>query len=542
MSRPNPVYLTGFLVAVLLALGGVSIFKGALLIGKHEGDTMHLLQIIFRMAEGQWPHLDFMTPIGILAFLPIVLFVDLGYGVGFSILLSQVLVALVLIPAVVWVGYSRLSPLLALLFGLIIMVLALALVHGEAQRSISISMHYNRWAWAIAFLAITIAVLPVRARENQVIDGILVGLFMVTLVLIKVTYFAAFAPGVILAMVLRKQFRALAFAVAAGFVVVLIFTAFAGVAFWTSYLGDLLTVSGSDIRQRPGEPFGAVLGAPKYIGASLIGIIGVILLRQAREAVGGLVLLILLPGFYFVTFQNFGNDPQWLWLLAVLLLSLRPEGDVRNGFGWDMRNALTMTAVATMALGAPSFFNLVYSPFRHVGIDITEYKPMLPQQQLHHDLRTLDIRAVRVDGRVALDGPGSGLEAYAVPAKRKEYTRLAGERLPLCEIELGMVAWMDTIVSDLKKAGLAEGKRLFAADVFSSHWLYGSFEPLERGAPWYYGNLSGIESADYLLVPLCPVSPKVRKQILGAVETREDLRMTEIRRTPLYILMEFEKN
>ena len=96
----------------------------------------------------------------------------------------------------------------------------------------------------------------------------------------------------------------------------------------------------------------------------------------------------------------------------------------------------------------------------------------------------------------------------------------------------------DAVTRDLEEAGLAEGKRQLAADLFSSYWLYGSLERLEGGAPWYYDGLPGFESADYLLVPFCPVSHDLQVMILKAVTERGTDDLREIRRTPLYILFE----
>ena len=56
------------MLAVLAVEAGISMWRGQLLVGKHEGDMLHLLEIVFRMADGEWPHLDFMTPIGFMAF------------------------------------------------------------------------------------------------------------------------------------------------------------------------------------------------------------------------------------------------------------------------------------------------------------------------------------------------------------------------------------------------------------------------------------------------------------------------------------------
>jgi len=537
MGRANPTLLLGFFVAVIVALCGASLLKGGFYIGKHEGDTFHLLQIVFRIADGQVPHQDFMTPIGVLAFAPIALFVAFGYGIGLSIILAQTLVAVVFLPAIWWVAYSRMRGILPYMFGLIVLVLITALVHGESERSISISMHYNRWAWAAAFIAIAAAILPVNGRERPRIDGVIIGLAMIFLLLTKVTYFAAFAVPVLVAMLARRSLVALIYAIATGLAGVAVVTMIAGLGFWPAYFGDLLTVALSDIRPQPGDAFGAVVGAPAYLGGSLTVIAAVVFLRQSREAVGGLVLLLLTPAFFYVTYQNFANDPQWLLLLGVLLLALVPRMDIRNGLGWDMRAALKMTAAVAFALAAPSFFNMAYSPFRHFRVDVAEYAPLLPRSAQHGDIFTTNIRAARTNTKGRLAVQDNGLAAYAEMADNPEPTVFKGETLPTCELLIGLPAWFDVIVTDLEAAGLADGTRIFAADLFSSHWLFGTFEPLINGSPWYYGGLPGIQSADYLLVPLCPIIPELRQQILAAVD-EAGLNFSEIRRTSLYILYE----
>lgn len=538
MSRPNPATLFGFLVVLLLILGGVLIAKDGLYIAKHEGDTLHLMQIVFRMASGEWPHLDFMTPIGALATAPIVFFVDQGFGIGHAIIYSQVLMAAALLPAAWWIGTSRLGPWLAYFFGAVILVLALALVHGEANSSVSVSMHYNRWAWALAFIAIAIALLPPVHRNSPLVDGVLLGMSLASLAMIKVTYFAAFAIPILLALVLRRHFKTLLVSIVVGLIALAIITVFAGVEFWRAYFIDLLRVALSDVRPNPGRPFGAVIGAPLYLGGSLVAIGSVIALRQAGEDVGGVVLLLLAPAFFYVTYQNFGNDPQWLLLLAVLVLAFRPAAGVVNNFGWDMRSTLGILGAITLAFSAPSFLNLAYSPFRHLAADAESYSPMLPRGGVHADLYTKTVRAYRADGKIALDEPGGGLEAYVDLAERDEIGTLLGETLPRCELQLGLTAWFTAIVTDLEEFGHADGSRIFAADLFSSHWLFGDLEPLENGAPWFYGGLPGFKSADYVLVPLCPVSIEVRSKILKLIEDAPDVALTEVRRTPLYILLE----
>ncbi|MCB1357425.1 MAG: hypothetical protein KDK53_13310 [Maritimibacter sp.] len=537
MTRPSPALLAAFLVAVTAALAGVSLAKGGLYIGKHEGDTLHLLQIVLREARGQWPHLDFQSPLGVLATAPIALFVRLGAGVGHAILYAQALAAVVALPAIWWVAASRFKGASAFLFGALVLVLILALVHGEADRSVSISMHYNRWAWALAFLAIAAAVLPgAEDMRAPVADGLVIGGAFALMALIKITYFGAFLVPVAVALLGRRSWATIAVALLTGLVIALIFTILAGTpTFWLAYLRDLLTVMASDVRPKPSLPLKAVIGAPAYMGGSLVLLAGVVLLRQSGRTLEGLVLLLLVPGFFYVTYQNFRNDPQWLWLLGFLLYALRPERERLIAGGLEARQALLVASVAAAAFAAPSVFNLAYSPFRHLVADPARFVPMLPGSGPHTDLQTPRIRALRVDAKIAMDGPGQPFAAYYDPELRDYQLTFGGETWADCQTELGTVAWYESLAADLKASGLLEGKSLFAADILSSFWLYGAGEPLPGAAPWYYGGLPGWEAADYLLVPICPMSIAVRKLVLDEV-IASGTPLTEVRRNDTYVL------
>ena len=53
MSRSNPfVFAIAMLIFVAL-FGGASLMQGGLYIDTHEGDTYHLMDILFRMELGQ---------------------------------------------------------------------------------------------------------------------------------------------------------------------------------------------------------------------------------------------------------------------------------------------------------------------------------------------------------------------------------------------------------------------------------------------------------------------------------------------------------
>ena len=536
MDRRNKVFLGLFFGVVLAVLGGLSLLKGGFYFGKHEGDTMHLLQIVFRMADGQWPHLDFLTPIGVFSFLPIVAMLKLGLGVGTAILAGQVLVALILFPAIWWVSYSRFKGGASYLFGSLVLIFILALVHGTAEPSVSISMHYNRWAWAVAFLVIATAVLPNRVADTPKVDGVIVGVGMAFLALIKVTYFIAFTPAVLVALIARRSGVTLAWAVISGLLVALVVTIAAGPAFWMAYLGDLLSVRASSLRPQPGLPFFTMIIAPAYMAASLLAIFAIIWLRQAGRQIEGLAMLFLVPGFFYATFQNFGNDPQWLALMGLMLWTLLPKTDEFNGFGWNLRNLMQFTALAMFALAAPSFINLAYSPFRHMSIDPDKYLALIPESGRNEDLQALRIRSLQIDARVPLDLPGSAYAAFTDPEMREDrVVSFQGEVLPECKAIAGVRAWVAAISADLVAQGVTKEDAVFNADTISSYWLYGAGKPLPGGSPWYYGGLPGIDAATYLLVPLCPRTGEARKAVLEAISERGET-WTEAYRSEMYIL------
>ena len=49
--------------------------------------------------------------------------------------------------------------------------------------------------------------------------------------------------------------------------------------------------------------------------------------------------------------------------------------------------------------------------------------------------------------------------------------------------------------------------------------MFGPFDTLEGGAPWYYGGLTGLENADYVLIPKCSFVARVRGIMVEDLQT-----------------------
>lgn len=534
MSRPGAKATAVFLIAVYAAYLAVTLLKGGLFLGFFEADIAHLLDLSMRLARGQVPHQDFVTPLGVLAYAPMALFLSLGMGAGYAIIFAQALVALALMPGLWWVACSRLSRGWAYLFCFYGLLLVMALSRGPDLGTISLGMHYNRWAWAAAYLVVVAAVLPPLFRKSQLADGAVIGLGLAFLALVKLTYFVALAPLVVLALILRRQWPALGVSVLSGLAVMGTVTACAGVGFWAGYLEDLIAVTRSAARPYPNEPLMVMLRQPEYMGGTLLMLLAIVLLRQARQSYAGLVLLAFAPAVFYIAFQNFGNDPQWMVLAVILIVAMRPEGELHNVFGWNLRAALGLVAAGLAALASPAALNMAYSPMIHFNQQASDYGAFLPTRPEHASLRARDDRAYQLKANIRLDVPAA---APSVRAKvpDQEATMVNGEALEACEVFAGAVGYFRAFAEELTAAGVTRDDHVMVADIINVVWMFGDFEPLPGGSPWYYGGAPGLESADFLLVPQCPYRMSERHRILGEVTAR-GYSLTEAYRGESFIL------
>ena len=535
MSRPNPLILFTVLFGVFVAYSWLSLRAGALLISEHEGDTFHLLDILLRMQEGQVPHIDFVTPIGILAFLPIHVFLDLGYGAGTSILYAQILVAGALLPLVFYTAWSRLSPKAGYLFGAFTMVLILALSFGGRAEDLSISMHYNRWAWAIGSLLILLAFAPKRIHTSQILDGIVVGLCFAILALLKVTFFVGLLPGVAGILLLRRQIPTLVAAAIVGVGFALVATVMGGVQFWFGYFGDLLTVSSTDVRPHPSASLSELIGSPKTAAFSILGFTFYWMVSRAGLRAESFGLLLLIPGCFFITYQNFGNDPKWVVPLAALLVAYSSAFQENEAFTSEYRRLMISLPAAAILLFLPSILTVSLSTVRHAFQPVDEYSALLPTQTAHQDIATSTKRGTTLTARVELDVLGSPWLPYREAADRPDPKVLNGVTFPECQLLAGMLSWFDALTNELGELGTPEGSQLFVADLLVAFWLFGPYEPLQGGAPWYYGNLSGLENADYLVVPKCGFVPEARNIIIDELNA-SDIPLSTVADTELLAL------
>lgn len=530
-----------FLIGLIGLLGGITLAKGGLYIDRYSGDVAHMIDILLRIDAGQVPHQDFSTPIGIAAFYPISVFVKLGLGVGFSFISAQILIAALLVPLVLRTALSRLSGLSAWLFGVVVMSIVLALVHGEAVASQSTSMYYNRWAWALSFVAILLAALPAHSgAEKPRLDGVLIGGLLAVLALLKPTYFVAFSIPISIALLSRGAWLSFVFAIVSGGVLALCVALGFGFEFYAAYVSDLLSVAQSPTRSAPGAELVEVLNGPRFLIGTLVLVLSVIVLRQGGQGRAGLILLLLAPGFVYVSYQNFGNDPKWLLLLCVYLMAHRPLSGTRVIFNADARNACAALALVCFALIAPSFQNMITSPLRHFSVVETDYQLQLETTDVTRDVWVYSARVNKLRERTNIADRIAALADYDAPTE--DVTSFMGEDLPECQLYTGDAVMHAYMADQLQQTpfNFDLSAQFFVADVATVIWMQGGFAPLKGGAPWYYSGTPGIENADAIIVPLCPVDLASRKAALAAL-TDADLDLAAPIRSEVMVVYPINK-
>lgn len=535
-----PVRFATYLVLAFVVFSTITLLPGAFRVSGHEIDLIHSLDIAYRMADGLVPHVDFMTPLGALAFEPISRFLDAGFGPGRAYLLSNIAVTGLLLPGTWWVGMSRLEGRVRTAFGVAMVILGLAMVFGGPGAAITASMYYNRWAWIPASWVTLLLILPPRAGwRSPLIDGLVLGFAGGVLVLVKVTYVIALLPFALHAVFGGRQWRLLAWALASA-IAVLVWATFTygGPALWPAYVNDLLAVATESQRTSPGLELSDLVASASTLTMTLMLLLVIVFWRRSRMKSAGLAMFLLAPGWVYITYQNWGNDPKWLFLLSVILLTRLPPAEARPFWGVEGRAFSKILAVVCLVLFMPSMLTLASSSVRHAGKSGETTIPLLA------DLSKADIE-------LEADRAFTGLisqpfDAITTPdryedpeAEEPEPLIVNGETLAKCSLTGGFVGWIKLAAEQLSAVEEAVGRHVLVADVYDQLWMFGPFARNDRMAPWYYGTDTGFDEIEYVLVPLCPVSTESRRQKMDQIADF-DWTLEEVIRTDLFILLRRE--
>jgi len=535
ITRLQLLKFGGFLVALfaieLLAL----MLPSKLMITGHEGDLMHMLDASLRMASGEMPHLDFMTPIGILGFAPVAGFLALGFSVGKATFLAEAAMLAIMLPVIWWLAATRLSRGQAYYFAIVIVVTMMAVVYGGGSSTISLSMYYNRWGWCLTFLLlVTILFKPHRVLGESWVSPLVIGLIMAALAMLKMTFFVPLLPVVVFILLVQKQGALLLKAMAVGVLAGVALLGWLGLDFFLAYLDNLLVVTRPEsARVNTGASLTDIVASPRTLLSSIILFAALVIFRKSGRMQQGLMVMILAPAFAYITYQNWGNDPKWLHFLVLYIWANLPDTEAKPVFGVPARQGGLALITAAFTLVFASFFSMAGTPFRVAVAAQTDGFAKLELNDDVSDIWLPERRVSDINGEQAIEG-------WPTLMPDLEPLTIQGYTFPDCQLSKTLVAQYAGMARQIEALQAVRGQPVLVADVLNFLWLMGDVGRVPGAAPWYYGDDSGLRSAAYIAVPLCPAKPDLRAAMLAQVEAGE-YGLTETYRSELMVLYALTK-
>ena len=506
-----------------------------LMITAHEGDLMHMLDASLRMASGELPHLNFMTPIGILGFAPVAGFLALGFTAGKATLLADAAMLALMLPVIWWLSATRLSRGQAYYFAIVMVATMMAVVYGGGSTSISLSMYYNRWGWSLTFLLlITILFKPRRMLAEGWVAPLVIGLSMAALAMLKMTFFVPMLPVVVILLLTQKQGKVLLKALVVGLFIGVALLGWLGLDFFLAYFNDLLVVTRPEsARVNTGVSLGDITGSPKTIMSSIILLATVVVFRKSARMQQGLAVLVLAPAFTYITYQNWGNDPKWLHLIVLYIWANLPEDAAKPVFGMPARQGGLALIVAAVTFIFPSIFSLATNPVRAAMAGNARAYAKL---ELNNGVSDIWLPERRISDIIAVQA----VRGWPTLMPDLEPVVINGYTFPDCTLGTPLMAQFSGMAKQIEALDGVRGQPVLVADVLNPLWLMADVGRVPGAAAWYYGDDSGLDAAAYLAVPICPVKPELRSAMLGQVEI-QGYGLEETYRSELMVLYALSK-
>lgn len=479
---------------LLTALGGGLYFTA------HEADMIHLTDLVLRQSGGEVFHSDVATPIGGWATLPMALLHRAGFGLGQAMVWGQIIVATSFLPFLTVAVASRLTLGQSFVFGAVALGLVTGFVYGGTEPLISFSMHYNRWCWAAALTIALVVLLPARTSAAPA-DGIVIGGLMAAMAMVKISYPVALVLPVVFGLLRNGRTKTFLAACATAFVILFIVTAVEGLDYWRAYIGDLLAVAGSSNRAAPGADWPELVLSPRGAPATL-AVLALIYFgaRLGRRDLGA-TLILFFAAFTAITWQNYGNDPVWLCVVAMVAWGLSTQGQ------GSAARALRVTSMAAAVTILPVMLNILWSPVRHLTSPEALSQPVLAEEP--------GLRMVAARGDAAF----AKITLIAAPDTQTRTFR--GEALADCDLTGGLIAVLRRDAQTLTERFPDLDRQPLVADLFQAHWLFADLSPLSGGTPWYYDGLPGLADATHVLLPDCPADHRARDRVIALLDEAE---------------------
>lgn len=202
------------LISIIASLAIILIGVGIPPITALPTDISILLESGWRIINGQTPHLDYYSALGLFTSLPIAFGMKIASPSASAIAYGNVLLLVTLTPWAWLIARDRLSALNAFLFALFMALLLVApRPLGSPMSEVSYAMLYNRQAFVfLSMLLIEIFITPRTperySAKSQFIKGLSSGILCALIFYCKVNYFAIAIFAILLHLILFRFSKA----------------------------------------------------------------------------------------------------------------------------------------------------------------------------------------------------------------------------------------------------------------------------------------------------------------------------------------------
>ncbi|WP_108396208.1 hypothetical protein [Devosia submarina] len=377
-SSGRALFFLGLALALLLAIPGETVTTRAI------EELIAILDGVQRLQWGAVPNRDFHSAVGPLAYV----IPALGYALTGSMGAAMPLgMALLLLPIALIAAYvlpSRLSPALALPFGVfLLLILAVPMNLGDGLNILSFGQFYNRIGW-VGLSLLVVLFLPGAegAKHSRFMDGLCATLLVLLLAYSRVTYGIAGLGFLLLMLTDRRQWRwAAAALVAVAICALLVEFVWGGSqAYWRDSMMSFAAAGW--LRGTPAQWLELFLGnLADYLLLGLLA--GISLWRRFSVRTLLFVVLCGLAGFWLIN----QNDQRWGMLTIHAAAAVLAEGilrDMRSGPGQPTGTLVNPAGIKLYLLGFlfPTILHCTIALSLHTGSALANAGESLPVARL----------------------------------------------------------------------------------------------------------------------------------------------------------------
>lgn len=420
---------TAIAYALVITYAEFMMNSGGLYYFEWAQDIFVPLEGILHIERREWPSIGFHSPVGVLYFLVHYMAAMLAPLSARTIIVANLIVAIVGVTAVTVTMAGKISPLMRVVLSVYVGLVALSPRQiGENFLTVSQNASYNRYGWClICIVALSTLIAGQKYSKTRVsIDAAVTGIVLAALLFLKVTYFLAGIGFVALSIITTRQkhrVRFIAIALMIPMAAILLTVLLS--AYLQAYVNDLVVAGKIAPLSSRGKSLFYVSKAslPALVAVCVVQAICVLrfgLVRGAWSRPFAAGILTIAAGVA-IGLQNNPEPENLLCPIALAVVWAASGGEEQlQSAGLDSRAAMLRHSLSLgvagaflIVFGAPLAADILSAAWTLIApVDRTQATAWLAQTPLG-DLRVAR-RPVRAAPLILESGPGSDAELLEI--------------------------------------------------------------------------------------------------------------------------------